>query len=414
MRIYALSHSDEVGGAARAAYRIHHAIREAGVESTLLVNQASSGDWTVQGPKTSIELAVNKLYSGASQVLTKALKTKPYLYHSLSAMPTSISKKLNQAPIDVVHLHWVQGEMLSVSDIANIKKPLIWTLHDMWAFCGAEHYPEDERWRLGYTSTNRPDFESGLDLNRWTWARKEKLWKKPISIITPSHWLAECVKQSKLMRDWPVRVIPNPIDTQKWTPIEQSIARKLLGLPEGVPLILFGAIGGGQDPRKGFDLAVKTLQILKESIPEVELVIFGQKQPRDTFDFGFTTHYMGHIHDDITLQLLYSAADVMLVPSRQEAFGQTASEALACGCPVAAFDVTGLKDVISHRATGYLAKPFDVEDLANGIDWLLAEQNKTNLLREASRKRAELLFDSRVVAAQYIQAYQEAMRMDAT
>ena len=412
MRIYALSHSDEVGGAARAAYRIHHAVRGAGVESTLLVNQASSGDWTVKGPQTSVDFIVNKLYSGAAQVLTKALKTKPYLYHSLSAMPTHVSQRLNQAPIDAVHLHWVQGEMLSVADIAKIKKPLIWTLHDMWAFSGAEHYPEDERWRLGYTSSNRPSFESGFDLNRWTWARKEGLWKKPISIVTPSLWLADCVKQSQLMKDWPVRVIPNPIDTQKWVPIERTTARRLLGLPETAPLILFGAIGGGRDPRKGFDLAVGALQILKESDPEVELVIFGQKQPKEAFDYGFTAHYMGHIHDDITLQLLYSAADVMLVPSRQEAFGQTASEALACGCPVAAFDVTGLKDVISHKQTGYLAKPFDMEDLANGIGWLLTDQIKSNALREASRKRAESLFDSRVVAAQYIQAYQNAMEMD--
>lgn len=409
MRIYALSYSDEVGGAARAAYRIHHAVRGAGIDSTLLVNQASSGDWTVEGPLNIFNRVVSKFNSGTAQILSKTLKTKYYLYHSLSVMPTNFSKKLNFAPIDIVHLHWVQGEMLSVADIARIKKPLIWTLHDMWAFCGAEHYPEDERWKLGYIKSNRPEFESGLDLNRWTWARKKSLWKKPISIVTPSFWLAECVKQSKLMKDWPVRVIPNPIDTKKWLPIEHSIARKLLGLPEGAPLILFGAIGGGQDPRKGFDLAVKALQILKESIPEVELVIFGQKQPKDSFDYGFAAHYMGHIYDDITLQLLYSATDVMLVPSRQEAFGQTASEALACGCPVAAFDVAGLKDVVSHQVTGYLAKPFDVEDLAKGIQWLLEEQANSNALREDSRKRAELLFDSRVVASQYIQAYRDAI-----
>jgi len=412
MRVYALNHSDEVGGAARAAYRIHHAVRSAGVDSTLLVNQKSSGDLTVKGPQTTVDSVVNKLSSGTAQLLKKALKTKPYLYHSLATMPTQVSQRLNQAPIDAVHLHWVQGEMLSVADVAKIKKPLIWTLHDMWAFSGAEHYPEDERWISGYATSNRPDFESGLDLNRWTWARKEKLWKKPISIVTPSLWLAECVKKSLLMKDWPVRVIPNPIDTQKWVPIHQSVARQLLGLPEGVPLILFGAIGGGQDPRKGFDLAVKALQILRDSTPEMELVIFGETQPKEAFDYGFLTHYMGHIRDDVTLQRLYSAADVMLVPSRQEAFGQTASEALACGCPVAAFDVTGLKDVVSHMKTGYLAKPFDVEDLAKGINWLLNEQIASSALRDASRKRAESLFDSRVVAAQYIQAYQDAMEMD--
>ena len=119
---------------------------------------------------------------------------------------------------------------------------------------------------------------------------------------------------------------------------------------------------------------------------------------------------MGHVHDDLSLRLLYSAADVMVVPSRQEAFGQTASESLACGTPVAAFNATGLKDVLEHQVSGYLAKPFDAQDLANGIEWLYSELRKSNQLNLAARARAIDTFSYPVVAKQYEAIYRQALQ----
>ena len=117
--------------------------------------------------------------------------------------------------------------------------------------------------------------------------------------------------------------------------------------------------------------------------------------------------------DDALLQLLYSAADVMVVPSRQESFGQTASEALACGLPVAAFASTGLVDVVDHKVTGYLAKPFDTEELAFGIQWILENQQDSAKLRYASRQRAVDLFSYPVIAKQYQAVYQQAIDQNA-
>jgi hypothetical protein len=77
-------------------------------------------------------------------------------------------KRINAWDADVVHLHWVQGEMLSIADIVRIQKPIVWMLHDMWAFCGAEHYTEEFHWREGHRCDNRPADESVFDLNRWT------------------------------------------------------------------------------------------------------------------------------------------------------------------------------------------------------------------------------------------------------
>jgi glycosyltransferase involved in cell wall biosynthesis len=427
LRVLAMNHSDTVGGAARAAYRVHKAVRQLGVDSTLQVNQKALPDPTVQGPDNQFGRFLAKFYSGMGQLLIKPFKSNPAIYQSIALMPTRWADRLNSSQNDVVHMHWVNGEMISIADIGKINKPLMWTLHDMWGIAGAEHYCDDERAHDGYTKDNRLQGEAGFDLNRWTWLRKVKHWKKPILITTPSHWMVEKIRESKLMKDWPVMAIANPIDTDVWCPINQEVAREELGLPQGVPLILFGAVNGGSDPRKGFDLLLDALPLLKKSlesqnIHSLELAVFGQEASKEGSDlsyFNIPTHYFGRINNDHTLQLLYSAADVMVVPSRQETFGQTASEALACGCPVAAFGATGLLDVVEHLTCGYLAKPYDSQDLATGIEWLIrSQQDEKNAgrlnestLRLAARKHAVDHFSYPVIAKQYIAAYQYAIKM---
>ncbi len=404
-----LNHSDIIGGAARAAYRIHHALRSSGIDSFMRVNAATAGDWTVDGPPSKAAKLLAKVRPLVSGLLTKTLKTGNPIIHSPSVLTSRLSKVLNASDADVVHLHWVQGEMLSIADIGRIQKPLVWTLHDMWAFCGAEHYTEDTRWRDGYTATNRPAHEAGFDLNRWTFARKHKQWQRPMHIVTPSRWLADIALQSVLMRDWPITVIPNTLDTDAWQPINKPTARALLGLPLDVPLLLFGAMGGARDPRKGFHLLQAALGHLRGQLPGLELVIFGQLAPKVIPDMGFKVHYTGHLHDDISLRLIYSASDAIVVPSRQEAFGQTASEAHACGIPVVAFNATGLLDVVAHQQTGYLAKAFDASDLAAGIQWVLADAARLATLGAAARARAVALWSSEVVAQQYQTVYRAAL-----
>lgn len=407
MKIAMVNHSDINGGAARAAWRIHHALRQFGVDSIMYVNQATSGDWSVSKPIGKVNKLCLNVQPRIGALATRLLKTGNPIMHSPAMFPSSWSKKLDLLDVDIAHLHWINYEMMSISDIARISKPIVWTLHDMWAFCGAEHYTEDYRWRNGYKTNNRPEYESGFDLNRWTWQRKLKAWKKPMHIVTPSRWLADCARQSVLMRDWPISVIPNALDVDSWQPVEKKLARQLMHLPTDCPLLAFGAMGGGQDPRKGMDLLLAALDHLKGQFQDLQLLVFGQRAPRELPDLGFPIHYMGHLHDDLSLRMLYSAADAMVVPSRQEAFGQTASEAHACGTPVIAFDICGLSDIVIHQQTGWLAKAFDAEDLARGIQWVLSDATRYADLSVQARKNAVARFSYPVVAKQYQNIYSQ-------
>ena len=408
MRVIQLNHSDTMGGAARAAYRIHHALLASGVDSRMWVNKASAGDWTVEGPTSRLGKASVAIRSHVVKPLVNALKTADPIIHSPQILPSRWVKRINASHADLVHLHWVQGEMLPIADIGRIKKPVVWTLHDMWAFCGAEHYTDVERWRTGYRKDNRPSYEGGVDLNRWTWQRKRKHWLRPMHIVTPSRWLADCVRQSGLMRDWPVTVVSNALDTESWRPLPQPLARELLGLPADVPLVLFGAMGGGRDPRKGFDLLLRAFEALSKNYQDqgLELVIFGQLAPQTPPDLGMPIHYTGHLQDDLSLRALYSAADVLVLPSRQDNLPNTGVEAHACGTPVVAFDIGGFPDIVEHKRTGYLAQAFESEDLAEGIRWVLDNVENANL-RNNARARAVSRFAYPVVADQYRAVYSQ-------
>ncbi len=410
MKVLHISHSDISGGAARAAYRLHRAQLATGIDSHMLVRSKKSDDWTVQGPVTRIEKLFNIVRSFIGAQLMKLQRSQNVNFHSGDWLPSNLAKNINASDADVVHLHWVAGETMSIEDMGRIKKPIVWTMHDMWPFCGAEHvtdYEINARWRLGYIKSNRGNSERGLDLDRYVWQRKLKAWQKPMHIVAPSHWLADCAKGSKLFQNKAITVIPNTLNTDVYKPLDNAICRQALNLPSDKKIILFGAMGGGRDKNKGYDLLVAALEHLSLSFnaDDMACVIFGQSQPQQSPELPFKTQWLGHIHDDATLALLYNAATVMVVPSKQEAFGQTASEAQACGTPVVAFNCTGLADVVDHQQTGYLAKAYDSVDIAVGLQWILDNPAECERLGKNARLRAEKLWNTNIVVEQYRAVY---------
>lgn len=408
-----ISYSDSNGGAYRATYRLHRALLDAGIESRMLTRSTSLGDWTVSGLQGSKAVLSDHLRRGVGRAVGRLQPSRQPGVQSVALLPSHWPRRINQHTADLVHLHWVNNEMLSIEDIARLRKPLAWTLHDMWAFCGAEHYTDDARWKSGYTAQNRGSGAAGLDIDRWVWGRKCRAWQRPIDIITPSRWLADCVRESRLMRDWPVTVIPNAIDTAAWTPVARPLARELLQLPPDAPLVAFGALGGAADPRKGFDLLQAALPLLRRALPELELVVFGQMTPRQPPDMGFPTHYSGHLHDDLSLRVLYSAVDAFVIPSRQDNLPNTGLEALACGTPVVAFDTGGLPDIVQHHYNGFLAEAFDPASLAAGLEWILTDRERHARLRRQAREGAVARFSPAVIAARHQEAYRQAIARQA-
>ncbi len=204
-------------------------------------------------------------------------------------------------------------------------------------------------------------------------------------------------------------MIPYPINTRNWKPINKFHAKNILGIDTNKKVILFGAIGGTKDPRKGSHFLEEALKILRDSYYEnienkIQILVFGEESNKQNIN-NLPVDFLGSFSDDLSLRVIYSAADVMVVPSIQEAFGQTASEAHACGTPVVAFKIGGLVDIVSHRETGYLADPYDSNSLAYGINWCLENEERNKKLSLQARLKAKKYWDSIIIAKKYIDAY---------
>jgi len=414
MKVFHYS-GDKIGGAGRAALRLHQALLSAGdIESTLIAQGVQDQSIGVRVLDSSVASQIKSLVRpGLDRFPSRFLKGATNVPRSPSWLSAVTAQAINGTDADVVHLHWTGAGFLSIENIGKIKKPVVWTLHDMWAFCGSEHLAPDDsgaRWRHGYNAASRAVHSAGFDVDRWTWQRKRRAWGNPMHIVAPSRWLADCAGDSALMREWPVSVIPNVLNTEKYKPVPKAQARDVLNLPQDKKLILFGAIKGTQMPHKGWDLLMPALEVLSGIWRDVEAVIFGQNAPVVEPVIGMKLNWMGHIFDDATLALLYSAADVVVVPSRQEAFGQTASEAQACGCPVVGFNATGIRDVVEHGVTGYLAKPYEAADLVEGVRSVVEAQNRDDGIRRAARARAVELWSQNVVSTLYRDLYSRALR----
>lgn len=414
MKVLLLNKSDTAGGAARAVYRLHRSYLENSIASTLKVGIKNSDDWTVKGFSKKNNKVLNKIKSHLSSKFMKLQSSENNNLHSPAIFPSGLVNEINKSDYDVVQLNWVCGEFLSIEDIGRINKPLVWRLSDMWPFSGAEHYDAEEssnRWKEGYSQYNRPINHKGLDIDRWVWSRKKRAWQdQKIHIVTPSQWMSKCVRNSYLMKNWPVEVIPTPINMKKYRPWGKEISRKIMGLSQSAKLILFGAMGGTKDQRKGSDLlqeALKKLSVKSDSL--IEGVIFGQTIPEKEPDFGIPINWMGHVNDDETLGLLYSACDVMVVPSRQDNLPQTAIEAQASGCPLVAFNISGMPDALLHKETGYLANAFDTDDLAHGINWIILNNERNSRLSENARDRALELWSPEIIVSKYLDVYRRVI-----
>ena len=407
MKVLHLCVADARGGAAIGAYRLHRAMVDAGVDSTMLVAQKYSNDPTV------VPLFDKPIYSKYRHWLTLQLlkrhKTDNPILRSLNVIPSGAANIINSMRADIVQLHWINADTISIGEIAALNKPIVWKLPDMWPFSGAEHYMlpgEVKRYKEGYFRHNRPMHESGLDLNRWVWRYKSFRWRDTnMTIVCPSKWLADCARASALFSRYDVHNIPNPLNLELYQPRCQKDVRAEFGLPADRRLIMFGALNAVIDRRKGYHRLTAALLRLREMLDAntIELVVMGSDRGVPSEISGFRTHSLGKITEKIHVARAYCAADVFVLPTELDNLPNSIKEATACGIPCVGFDVGGMPDMIVHKETGYLAKPYDESDLGQGLHWVLEHVGPS--LSKNVRLRAKELHDPNKCVASYLNVY---------
>jgi glycosyltransferase involved in cell wall biosynthesis len=413
MKSLLLNTFDSGGGAAIAAFRLNRGLRNIGVDSRMLVQFKQTDDPNIIGPASKLEKGLSLIRPELDSLPTKLYPKRNQFIFSPAFLPERVSAKVASLNPDIIHLHWLACGFLRIETISHFNRPVIWTLHDSWGFTGGCHIPfECTRYREMCGACSTLGSTKGNDLSRKNWQRKNKAWKDlNLTVVTPSHWLADCARSSSLFNNVRIVVIPNGLDIQIFKPIEKSAARSILSLPMDKKLILFGAMDSTSDKNKGFHLLQPTLKKMAKDgwKGKAELIIFGSSGPAVVPDFGLKVNYVGQFHDDVSLALLYSSVDVFVAPSIQENLPNTVMEALACGTPCVAFNIGGMPDMIEHQRNGYLAKPFEIEDMAQGIRWVLDDETRWKFLSIEARKKIEKEFELKHIAREYADLYNDIL-----
>ncbi len=404
MRILLVNTYDNRGGASIASLRLLEGLLSSNVDASLLVQEKRTRHDHVIGPESSFERFYFPMrpYLDFIPSWLSMFKRKPFFPAMLGG---NLVKKINDINPDIVHLNWVCGGLLAIEELAKIDYPVVWSLHDMWPFTGGCHNAQDCK-KFEKQCGACPHFflPWRYDLSRFTHNRKQKVYKNlKLHITSPSSWLTDLAKRSSLLRDFRIRTIPNMLDTDRFLVYDKTEARRKLQLKDNKLYLAFGAIEPTSNPLKGYHMLTEALESL--NVVDVELLVFGTKQKGTSQINGIPVKYFGFIENHEELNRVYSAADVMVVPSFQESFGQTLTEAMASGTPVVAFNATGPADIIDHMQNGYLAKAYDTKDLAKGIKMILEDGNLRVQFSRKARKTVEDKFSYQAVVPHWIDFY---------
>lgn len=416
MKVLLINKSYQTGGAAIAARRLWKSLLKLKVDTIFMVFDETSVE------EKNLIVLTKSLYEKLRWWFNFIFERIYFLPHEknksvrFAFSPAITGKRISRHKAvqnaDIIHLHWFNQGFLSLKnmeELIDLGKPLVWTLHDMWAFTGGCHYNND---CLNFTGDCGKcpylKYPGKHDLS-WRILRKKKniYSKANITFVTCSSWLKTEAEKAAILVGKEILSIPNPIDSELYCPANRDEVRKKLNLPLERKLILFGA-ANVNDPRKGIRYLLDALSHIKQT-DEIEMVLFGKNGNLVASSLPYKTNDFGLIHSVRDLVQLYQAADLFVLPSLQDNLPNTVMESLACGTPVVAFNTGGIPEMVGHKQNGYLAKYKSSEDLASGIEWVLSN-NANNLLGKAAREKVLQCYSEKVVAEKYIQLYQTLLK----
>ena len=406
MKIIFINTLGQEGGAGRAAFRLLKGLQNNDIEGLMLAQSDTRGDPLLIGSKYFFSKKIAKFRKHLDSVPTIIYPRRKRVPFSSNFLPDGVSLKLLSLNPEIIHLHWISGNFIRIESFKSFQKPIIWTMHDMWPFTGGCHFDfYCGKYRTGCGYCPILGSQSKRDLSHWNLNRKYKAWKNlKLTLVTPSNWLAQCVKKSLIFKNKKVYVIPNGLNLEIYRPYNKKKVRTNFSLPIDKKLVLFGGWFNISDERKGIKLIKSIIDNLialgwKE---KVELVTFGSPLNITT---EFKVHNLGPITNELILAKIYSMADVFVTPSLQDNLPNTVMEAIGCGTPCVAFNIGGMSDMIVHKKTGFLADPFNLRALSYGITWVLSDDSRWKQLSHLCRMKAKAEFEIKKVSLRYRELY---------
>lgn len=412
MRVVHISTYASVGGAAKAAFRIHSKLLEKGIESDMLVLKGVTDPSlrVTALPESFLYRFKDYFFLRLDNFLFGRHLRKNSLPFSFNYRPrVSIQSHSLLKKADIVCLYWVGADFLTPRQISNIKKPIVWRFSDKWAFTGNCHLSGGCT-RYENHCGNCPQLvtHKEKDFTWHAWKSKFLAWrKKPMTIVAPSSWMESAAKNSPILKDKKIIRIPTGVDESVFSPIDKQQAKKVWILPNDKTIILFGANNPFQTLYKGGDYFIELLNTLPRN--KYLFLVFGSEKNNEIKDIPENIKFLGELKNEKELALAYSSADIFICPSTEDNLPNTVLESMACGTPCIAFNNSGgVVDAIDHKKNGYLAEFKNADDLINGILWL-SEANKQGLISIQAREKILQSFTLEKQVTSFISLYKSIL-----
>lgn len=417
MNILLVCSRDRGGGAAKATFRLFQALRRSEAETLMLVGESSSGHPGVVTLEVEesplLRKARNQYWMGQHALidLRRSLVSNswfslPYPGFDLSGLPLVQNA-------DVINLHWVSQfqSVESISRLMDTGKPVVWTLHDENPFTGGCHYSGHCREYMDLCRECPQLKDDRFNVPATVLANKLRHWRGRLDIVTPSRWMADAARKSRVMGECPIHVIPNSLDTELYRPRPGESERERLGIPPGATCILFNAEVHGE-LRKGFPQLLRALEHClaqpafrrKAAAGDIRLITVGRNKEND-FRLGMPVHTLGYIRNEETMARIFNACDFFVLPSLEDNLPNTVLEAMASAVPVIAFAAGGVPEMVAHGKTGLLCPAGDSRSLAEAIIRLTENPGLRRRMGDKARQVAESVFYPEAQASAYLELF---------
>lgn len=396
------------GGAALATLRIHQSLLDCDEESLVLTLEYNGrNERTVKykptldfrEPKCVVKVTKSILYKanigmGRYWRMHDEARKGHECQYTYPVSPYRIENHPLVKWADIIHLHFCDDFINYSTFFKKVKKPIVWTLHDIGIGYGGFHYKNDYERLLSYFNLIENEFIS---------IKKEALLNADnIHLVSLSQEMYDLTKGIDYIKGKPNTIIPNSVDTNCFLSLDRYKSRDDLGLPQEKIILLFVS--------EYVETLSKGLNILKQVIESFNnnnllLGIVGNYNKETPLEDTIDTRYFGKISDPKTMSKLYSASDLLVVPSSQESFGQTPLEAMACGTPVVVFPTGAMKDYVLPQY-GVVCNECSLEALKEGIKEALNKSYDSLQLREYVTDN----FSPSKIANMYIKLYKSVIK----
>lgn len=381
-------------GAAKGAKILHDALIELKVDSHLVndtpIKNFNFGQNASTINETFSKNIINKFYINLEKFLKFLFLHSPRETFTLGLFGFDITKLKQYSDADIIHIHWLSQGFIRIGSLSKVKKPVIWTMRDMWAFTGGSHYTMDF---YEYEKSKLSKIIQNL---------KKKLYNKNFNFVAISDWLKNKAQKSYVLENFNVQRIYNNIDLKNFHEISKTSARLNLNIKTDKYIILYGA-NNPQSKRKGWNIFLETLKKIDKS--KYFLLIFGNFWSHKILnEIGIEYRSLGFINNYEKLNSIYTCADFFVASSIQDGWPKTFAEAMYCNTPVICFKNTSIAEIVDHKINGYVVEDFDSDKLKNAIEWM-SNQVKNKLIKNNIVKNKIKNFGSIEIAQKYIELY---------